>query len=46
MKIKEKIGRIVRDAIKNYDFEEAIDNALDEIDIEEIINQLKSSKTR
>lgn len=44
MKIKEKIGRIVRDAIKNYDFEEAIDNALDEIDVEEIINQKLAKK--
>ena len=44
MKIKEKIGRIVRDAIKNYDFEEAIDNALDAIDIEEIINQKLEKK--
>ena len=39
MKIKEKLSRIVHDAIRNYDFEQAIDNALDEIDIEEIINQ-------
>lgn len=44
MKIKEKIGQIVRDAIKNYDFEEAIDNALDEIDVEEIINQKLAKK--
>ena len=39
MKIKEKIGRIVRDAINSYDFEEAIDNALNEIEIDEMINK-------
>ena len=38
MKIKEKLSKIVHEAITNYDFEEAIDNALDEIDIEDIIN--------
>ena len=35
MKIKEKLSKIVHEAITNYDFEEAIDNALDEIDIDE-----------
>lgn len=44
MKIKDKIGRIVRDAIQSYDFEEAIDNALDEIDIDEIINSKLEKK--
>ena len=39
MKIKERISRIVHDAISHYDFDDAIDNALDEIDIEEIISQ-------
>ena len=38
MKIKEKLSKIVHEAIANYDFEEAIDNALDEIDIDEIIS--------
>ena len=38
MKIKEKLSKIVHEAITNYDFEVAIDNALDEIDIEDIIN--------
>ena len=36
MKIKEKLSKIVHEAITNYDFEEAIDNALDEIDIEDM----------
>ena len=44
MKIKEKLSRIVHAAISNYDFEEAIDNALDKIDIEEIINNKLEKK--
>ena len=37
MKIKEKLSRIVHAAISNYDFEEAIDNALDRLDIEGLV---------
>lgn len=44
MKIKEKLSKIVHEAIRNYDFEEAIDNALDEIDIDEIITQKLEKK--
>ena len=38
MKIKEKICRMIHNAIESYDFEEAIDSALDEMDIEDIIH--------
>ena len=44
MKIKDKLSRIVHEAISNYDFEEAIDNALDEIDIDEIIHHKLAKK--
>lgn len=44
MKVKEKLSRIVHEAISNYDFEEAIDNALDSIDIYEIINNKLAKK--
>lgn len=44
MKIKEKISKIVHDAIRNYDFDNAINNALDEIDIEEMITHKLESK--
>lgn len=44
MKLKEKLSRIVHEAISNYDFEEAIDNALDSIDIYEIINNKLAKK--
>ena len=46
MKIKEKLSKIVHEAIRNYDFEEAIDNALDEIDIDEIITQKLEKKIK
>ena len=38
MKIKEKICIMIHNAIESYDFEEAIDSALDEMDIEDIIH--------
>ena len=44
MNIKEKLSKIVHEAIRNYDFEEAIDNALDEIDIDEISTQKLEKK--
>ena len=41
MNIKEKICRTIHDTVSNYDFENAIENAIEDIDIEElIINQL------
>ena len=44
MKIKEKISRMIHSAIESYDFEEAIDSVLDEIDIEEIIHDELSNR--
>ena len=44
MKIKEKLSKIFHEAKRNYDFEEAIDNALDEIDIDEIISSKLEKK--
>ena len=38
MKFKEKISRMIHNAIERYDFEEAIDSVLDDIDIEDIIH--------
>ena len=35
MKFKEKLSRIIRDTISNYDFEDVINYAIDSIDIED-----------
>lgn len=37
MKFKEKLSRIIRNTISNYDFEDVINDAIDAIDIEELI---------
>ena len=39
MSMKQDIRNSIKDAIRHYDFEEAIGNAMDEIDIEEIITK-------
>ena len=39
MSIKQDIRNRIKDAIRHYDFEEGISNAMDEIDIEEIITK-------
>lgn len=38
MSLKERLRRTIKDAIDNYDFEEAIDNAVDRIDIGDLVN--------
>ena len=38
MTLKERLRRTIKDAIDNYDFEEAIDNAVDRIDIDDLVN--------
>ena len=38
MSLKERLRRTIKDAIENYDFEEAIENAVDRIDIGDLVN--------
>ncbi len=38
MSLKERLRRTIKDAIDNYDFEEAIENAVDRIDIGDLVN--------
>lgn len=38
MSLKERLRRTIKDAIDNYDFEEAIENAVDRIDIGDFVN--------
>lgn len=37
MTLKEKLSKRIHDAVSSYDFEDAIDDALDRIDIETVI---------
>ena len=37
MTLKEKLSKRIHDAVSSYDFENAIDDALDRIDIETVI---------
>ncbi len=46
MKFKEKLSRIIRDTISNYDFEYIINDAIDSIDIEELIADKLNKKIR
>ena len=39
MTLKEKLTKMIHDAVSSYDFEDAIDNALDNIDTEDLINE-------
>ena len=38
MSLKERLRRTIKDAIDNYEFEEAIENAVDRIDIGDLVN--------
>lgn len=38
MSLKERLRRTIKEAIDNYDFEEAIENAVDRIDIGDLVN--------
>ena len=38
MSLKERLRKTIKDAIDNYDFEEAIENAVDRIDIGDLVN--------
>lgn len=38
MSLKERLRRTIKDSIDNYDFEEAIENAVDRIDIGDLVN--------
>lgn len=43
MKLRDQIRTAIKDAVKNYDFEDYISRALDEINIEQIIeNKLEA----
>ena len=46
MKFKEKLTRIIRDTISNYDFGDVINDAIDSIDIEELITDKLNRKIR
>ena len=46
MKFKEKLSRIIRDTISNYDFEDVINDAIGSIDIEELITDKLNRKIR
>lgn len=46
MKFKDRLTNIIRDTIKNYDFEDAINDAIDSIDIEEIITYRLNQKIK
>ena len=37
MTLKEKLSKRIHDAVSSYDFEDAVDDALDRIDIETVI---------
>lgn len=39
MKLKEIIRRQIKEAVRNYDFEEFIENAIDQINLEAIIEK-------
>lgn len=44
MTLKEKLSRKIHEAVDSYDFEEAIDNAVDRLDIEGLIIDAIHSK--
>ena len=46
MKFKDRLTNIIRNTIKNYDFEDAINDAIDSIDIEEIITYRLNQKIK
>lgn len=44
MTFKEKLSRKIHEAVDSFDFEEAIDNALDRLDIEGLVTNAIHSK--
>ncbi len=44
MTFKEKLSRKIHEAVDSFDFEEAIDNALDRLDIEGLVTDAIRSK--
>ena len=44
MTLKEKLSRKIHEAVDSYDFEEAIDNAVDRLDIEGLITDAIHNK--
>ena len=46
MSIKNDIREQIKSAIRHYDFEEAISEAMDEIDLEELITQKITQRIR
>ena len=44
MTFKEKLSRKIHEAVDGFDFEEAIDNALDRLDIEGLVTDAIHSK--
>ncbi len=44
MTLKEKLSRKIHEAVDSFDFEEAIDNALDRLDIEGLVTDAIHSK--
>ena len=46
MKIKDRIRGIIHEAVENFDFEEALTDALDNINIEQLVESKLSAKVR
>ena len=46
MSLKERLRRTIKDAIDNYDFEEAIENAVDRIDIGDLVNDRMNKRVK
>ena len=44
MKIKDKISGMIHEAIDSFDFDEAIEEALDNINVEDLVHSRLSSK--
>ena len=46
MKIKDRIRGIIHEAVENFDFEEALTDALDNINIEQLVESKLSAKVQ
>ena len=46
MKIKDRIRGMIHEAVENFDFEEALTDALDNINIEQLVESKLSAKVR
>ena len=44
MKIKDRIRGMIHEAVENFDFEEALEDALDNINIEQLVESKLSAK--